>query len=126
MDMCGKDNHKSFPLNNTDPQVFALYIQSLYTSRIPSIPTTTPSATEHTLLCKLYVLTYILQDTVAQDAACDAILAKASELGDDSLPSREHIKIIYNSTPSSCAVRRLLVDLYIAHAKPATLREMYP
>ncbi|KAH7085599.1 hypothetical protein BKA63DRAFT_21246 [Paraphoma chrysanthemicola] len=113
-------NHKKVPFDYADPGAFALYIQYLYTGHIPSKSTSVTTSNEHTTLCKLYILAYDFENIPAQNAACDAIYAKAMEsVGDiqNSLPQCEHIDIIYSSTSSPCAARRLLADLYTAYAK---------
>lgn len=113
---------------DTDPVAFALYSQLLNTGNIPSKPAGAVTAAEHTSLCKLYILAYQLDDTVAQDAASDAIHNKSKELVEDmkdSLPSREHIEIIYNGTQEPNAARRLLVDLFAVHATTDMLQGTY-
>jgi ACT domain-containing protein len=118
-DMAEEHNHKAVPIPEIDPQAFALYVQFLYTGHIPSKLSETTDTSEHTHLCRLYNLALSLQDVAAQNAACDAIYAKATEPVEnmqDALPRRDHIEIIYSGTLEQCAAKRLMVDLYTAQA----------
>jgi hypothetical protein len=105
-----------------DPRAFALYFQLIYTGRLPSKPSSTINSTEeYTLLCNLYILARKFTDVHAQNAALDAIHAKATEIQPLSdtkttLPTREHVTTIYNDIDGPCAGRRLMVDLYASQA----------
>jgi hypothetical protein len=123
--MAEENNHKTVPIPEIDPQAFALYVQFLYTGHIPSKSVESTDTSEHTHLCRLYNLALKLQDVAAQNAACDAIYAKATEPVEnmqDALPRREHIDVIYSGTSEQCAAKRLMVDLYTAQAKSEWLQ----
>ncbi|KAF2031830.1 hypothetical protein EK21DRAFT_62224, partial [Setomelanomma holmii] len=114
-----ENNHKIVLFEDADPKAFALYVQYLCTSHVPSKPTIGVDITEHTSLCNLCILANDLDDTDAQNAACDAIYAKSTEIVEntyDALPHCEHINLIYKRTSGPCEARRLLVDLYTLKA----------
>jgi hypothetical protein len=117
---------KTIHLSDVDPEVFALYVQLLYTGHIPSKSKNALDVNEYTPLCKLYLIAYKLQDIAAQNATVDAMHAKYHEpsVGPDlALPRCEHIKTMYEGTKGLCAARRLVVDLYAAQAKGEWLRD---
>jgi len=78
-EMHSQDSHKIVAFKNVDPKAFALYIQYLYTGNIPSKPSqkTAAGVDEYSMLCNLYVFAFQQEDSAAQNAACDAIHAKA-------------------------------------------------
>ncbi|KAF2241959.1 hypothetical protein BU26DRAFT_389162, partial [Trematosphaeria pertusa] len=110
---------ETLQLPDQDPRAFNLYMQLLYTDRLPCKPVDAANCDEYTLLCKLYILVKKLQDVPAKNAALDALLAKSREADPDNkpcLPSSEHLRIIYNGTSGTCGARRLMVDLYTFRA----------
>jgi hypothetical protein len=113
---------QTFALPGVDPSAFALYIQILYTNRLPSKP---PSATtnrsEYTPLCKLYTLATALRDITTKNIA---ILAKAKENFD--IPTSEHVSIIYLATSGACAARKMMVDFYTFKATERMLQGAFP
>ncbi|KAH3910553.1 hypothetical protein HBH56_143180 [Parastagonospora nodorum] len=127
-EMHSQDSHKIVAFKDVDPQAFALYIQYLYTGHIPSKPSqkTAAEGEEYSMLCKLYVFAFKQEDITAQNAACDAIYAKAYEFiapSQEALPRNEHIRIIYNGTSSDCAARRLLLDVHASQANRTWMRD---
>jgi hypothetical protein len=123
-----QDSHKIVAFKDVDPQAFALYIQYLYTGHIPSKPSqkTAAEGEEYSMLCKLYVFSFQQEDIAAQNAACDAIYAKAYEFNapsQEAMPRNEHIRIIYNGTSGDCAGRRLLLDGHASQANRTWMRD---
>lgn len=109
-------------LPDVEPQVFSLYLQYLYTRRLPSKPNNAqPTVAEHTaeitLLCRLFVLSKSVGDDQAAKDATNAIYAEAHEVPPNNLhvmlPSSVGVDMIYKVTDRPCGTRRLLVDLYI-------------
>jgi hypothetical protein len=99
-----------FPSVSQD--AFALYLQLLYTNRLPS--KSNDAVKEYSLYVSLYNLAIELQDLVTKNVALDAILSVAKEGSD--IPTSEHIWIIYGASSDLCAARRLMVDLYTFRA----------
>jgi hypothetical protein len=95
-----------FPSISQD--AFALYLQLLYTNRLPS--KSIDAVKEYSLYVLLYNLASELQDLATKNVALDAILSVAKEGSD--IPTGEHIRIIYGASSGLCAARRLMVDLY--------------
>jgi hypothetical protein len=115
--MTAEHGQRTVPLKEIDPEVFALYVQLLYTGHIPSKLAVYSSREEHSLLSKLYVLTCKFQDIAGQNATLGAMYAKSQELFVKTvvaLPRSEAVAIIYSGTTGPCAARRLIVDLYIS------------
>lgn len=119
-------------LPDDDVEIFELYIQLLYTGKIPSITDIAATAgdpvyiisSEHCRLCNLYVLAEKLQDRTAKDTIIDAVVEAAAEdprkarvpLAGGYLryfPSKYAIVDVYQGTPSSSPMRKLLVDFYV-------------
>jgi hypothetical protein len=124
-------------LDGTDPKIFGLYIQIVYTNRVPSKPEVyiAQSIAEYETLCKLYVLMHKFQDLAAQNLVLDALHARYQEsatlfgtakptpkIMEYSLPSRKHIEILYEGTERPCGARRLLVDMYASKAVAPWMR----
>jgi hypothetical protein len=76
-----------FAFPGVEPSAFALFVQILYTGRLPS--RSASSQKEYTTLCKLYALSTALRDATTKEIAITAILARAKE-GND-IPSSEHV-----------------------------------
>ena len=116
---------RTISLKNLDSEAFALYVQFLYSGRIPSKPAICPSPDEHTLLTKLYILACSLQDVHGQNAALDAIHAKSQELAFEpasALPRGEGVGVIYHCTNGACGARRLMVDMFLSKGSGVLMR----
>jgi hypothetical protein len=121
-----------------DPTIFSLYLQLIYTGRIPSKATVSSKDTdpEFKRLCNLYILAHDLKDLTSQNLIIDALHAKSSEVTVSSnlirnkgLPSREDIETVFMRTSGPCGVRSLLVDLYASKATGYDMRKdghLYP
>jgi hypothetical protein len=116
--------------------VFALYEQLVYTSKIPGFDSTEfeirhkheectdkeACQNKYTNLSHLYVLAEKLQDDEAKKTTLDAIVCEFRRRDDDTdkdhryheicMPAAEAINIIYNGTPCPCPGRGALVDIY--------------
>lgn len=111
-------------------EAFALYVQLLYTGRLPSNGrmltnfwtgelTNIPSNDEYAALIKLFLIP--LEDRIAQKIALEAILAKAKE--DGVIPSPKHVSMVYEGTDEPCGARKMMVDLYASSATEEMLRD---
>jgi hypothetical protein len=101
-------------------------MQLIYTGYIPSKPMTPGvihNDAEYSHLCKLYLFTYKYKDLEAQNMVIDVLHATSQEAGrfgkdatyairDASLPPRQCVELIYDSTSEGSGARRLLIDLY--------------
>ncbi|KAF2660666.1 hypothetical protein K491DRAFT_726317 [Lophiostoma macrostomum CBS 122681] len=114
------DENREIALPTEDPDAFALYLQLLYTHRIPSKLSFKDYidyiAKEYVSLAKLYILSQNLGDVKAKNAAVEAMLECWKEASimplSNHLPPGEAIHIIYNGTGKGCKARQLMVDLY--------------
>lgn len=90
-----------------DPEIFATYINLVYTNNIATGPVERPMdvtriSAEHAFLAKLYVLSEKLCDSVAKNTVISAFFAVGLEqtsAGDTYSPGRDSIKLIYAGTP---------------------------
>jgi hypothetical protein len=98
-----------------DVDVMDLYVQFLYTGRLPIRSPTVAATDEYVTLCKLYTLATKLRDLIAKNAALDTIYNIVKEDG-EALPSSDHVGMIYSGTPGPRCGRRMLVDLYMQKA----------
>ena len=101
------------------PAIFHLYVQWLYTRRIPSGDSTSNSKTsgkEFRKLVDAYILGDQFQDTGFKNAVVNTFLYAVNmqdEEGTQFYPSCDCIKRLYEGTPGPCGFRRLLVDTFI-------------
>lgn len=58
------------------------------------------------------MLAAMLHDSIAKDAAMNAILAKAKAKEGKSVPSTSHVRIIYDISPEHRGARCMMVDFY--------------
>ena len=110
---------KAVNLPDDDPIVFELYVQLLYTGRLPcksESETPADSEQEYVVLSKLYVLAEKIQDIDARRVAMDSLLSLSRDTretrGEYMVPGLEAVSTIYSGTLEPCAARRLFVDLY--------------
>lgn len=129
-----------------DPDIFEIYINLVYTGRLPIFDNATtmrnlPKMIEdgYSQLSHLYVLAEKLQDVKAKNSTVDAIIDIFHShiyLGQEyrkkfkpPIPSLESIRIMYNGTPSSqeylCHGREILVALVAWYAAPAYFEKKY-
>jgi hypothetical protein len=120
-DGCWKESRdKEIRLQDEDPNVFAKYIQLLYTGYAPIKQPTTARPEdddENKDLARLYVMAHKFQDINCQNVIVSTFLIKArtptarKRCCVHNFPDVEAINIIYNGTGGSCAARRLVADL---------------
>ena len=110
----GKDAIK---VPEDDAEVFNVYVQWLYSGRIPLAIDT--AQMDYTFLAKLYVLGEKLIDITFKDAVINKIVANTRALaknGQRYYPSPSVVDIIYEHTMSGSPARHLMVDLYVRTA----------
>lgn len=117
----GQDRRVKLPAD--EPDVFRIYVNYLYTGVLAVIPDPLPAiykgAEDHLSLAKVYVLAEMLQDTTAKNAVVEAMLVTCRRTFHDGqyhLPGPQVIHIVYEGTPGSSPMRRVLVDLYTYRA----------
>jgi hypothetical protein len=132
-----KDDQRIVTLTEVDAKTFGLYMQLIYTGHIPCKPTTPGvihNDAEYSHLCKLYLFTYKYKDLEAQNMVIDALHATSQEVGrfgkdathairDASLPPRQCVELIYDSTEEEAGARRLLIDLYACKGHGQWMRD---
>ena len=109
----GQDREIS--LDDIDCEIFDLYLNLVYHNQIPAF---NYGKIEYTKLAKLYVMSERFLDTGAKNAVTEAIILKSKEVDHPQLPlypGPEDVKIIYDGTPESRPIRRLLVDIYASY-----------
>ncbi|KAF2827442.1 hypothetical protein CC86DRAFT_264582, partial [Ophiobolus disseminans] len=97
-------NERKVMLAEEDPDIFALYLELLYTSFDECI-----------VLSKLYVLAEMLMDDNTKNLVLSAMVAKSNEVYTDGklwYPGVNCAKIIYEGTREGSPARRLLVEFY--------------
>ncbi|OCL08415.1 hypothetical protein AOQ84DRAFT_40631 [Glonium stellatum] len=130
-----KSDDRVIQLANDPPDAFGLYIQWLYTKRIPSGDfenTKSLIEQEYAQLGVAYVLGEKLQDLAFKNAIIDALIEVTDILmvsGKPCFPRPDTVRYIYEGTPGPCGVRRLLVDFFMYHGDrewAISLRLNYP
>ncbi|KAH7085250.1 hypothetical protein BKA63DRAFT_13643 [Paraphoma chrysanthemicola] len=107
-------------LPEDDPEVFAIYVNFVYTNTVATGPLERPihratARTEYMLLSKLYVLCEKLCDIAAKNAVLQAIRAVSSEVTDSGemyIANLSAVQIIYAGTPKGSLGRRLMADMW--------------
>jgi hypothetical protein len=104
---------KAISLTDHHSDVFSLYLQLIYTNRIPTktIIPEKENDSEFERLCNLYVLALNLKDLVSQNLVIDALHVKSGEVATNplrkiSLSSREDIETVFLRTTGQCGGRR--------------------
>ena len=104
-------------LKEDDPETFKAYLHWVYTGKIASSAPGT-GLVEYRPLMQLYALAERLLDTELRDRLVEAIVAMSRErhpqAKNRNFPGPSEIKIVYENTPESSPLRRLLVDMYVA------------
>lgn len=120
-----RDN--TIPLPDDSPEVFRLHHLWSYRSRIHSgthSPTPFQNSPEHgteyALLVRAYILGEKLLDPHFKDAVLDCIITK---LHSTATFANSLAHLVYDHTPETSPLRRLLQDIYIWAGKPAWLDE---
>ena len=125
-------------LPEDEPEIFDLYVQVLFTGKIPvgevmSIDESEKdeansedeavkqASLEYIRLGKLYVFAEKLQDVTTKNLTVTAFVEALSlrRLGMRHFPNSDVITLIYNGTPKPCPIRELLVDIYAIYAVPS-------
>jgi hypothetical protein len=91
-----------------------MYTQWLYTRQMPKLD----CEDTFNMLAKLYVLGEYAQDIVFQNAVFDAMLWASDSI----YPSLESLRTIYNGTPPTSTMRKLLIDMTAYQITPASSR----
>ncbi|KAF2679137.1 hypothetical protein K458DRAFT_258564, partial [Lentithecium fluviatile CBS 122367] len=117
------EDHRTagLPDPDEDPEIFELYLQVLYTGKVPvreHIKALCRSAAtaEWTKIVRLYVLCEMVFDVTAKNAVVSAAFDAATTLrehGKRVLPSSSHIRIVYKNTAGRNIMRKFLVDFYV-------------
>ncbi|KAF2660741.1 hypothetical protein K491DRAFT_774638 [Lophiostoma macrostomum CBS 122681] len=137
-----KANGKKIELQDDDPEIFSLYLQLLYTDKLPVKGRETPKSSDNLKkssdrehddfwrskdaeciqICQLYILADKLQDVTSKNTVVDAIIELLQEievLEDADLGpflDFDVINRVYDGTPESSPLRRLMTDHWIHHA----------
>jgi hypothetical protein len=137
-----KVKDRKIELPDDEPKIFALYLQLLYTDKLPvkeieSLRKSGDSGdssdnddseywklkdAECLELCQLYILADELQDVTSTNTVIDAILGVFKEMVDmddgDLGPflDFEVIKLVYDSTPMLSPLRQLMADHWVHRA----------
>ncbi|KAK4497119.1 hypothetical protein PRZ48_011569 [Zasmidium cellare] len=121
------DSTRTIRLGVPDVKIFDLYMQLIYTGKIPSKnfqPNFNGNGGETCLLVDFYCMCTTLQDERAMDAAISAILDIYKEEpneGGSLLPGTFEITNVYNKTSLGSTLRRLVVDLYVLDPRASVL-----
>ncbi|KAI4697865.1 uncharacterized protein J4E84_000998 [Alternaria hordeiaustralica] len=107
------DHTKPIDMSDVDPAIFEGYCGWLYTGKIMH----RENDQAHTYLASLYVLGERLMDVTLQNSVVAAIIRHSQT--SKKYPGNLSIQIIYAGTSASSPARRLLVDFWVFHAKPA-------
>jgi hypothetical protein len=95
---------KPIGLEDEDPDIFAGYVQWLYTHQVDTKFNTVKRA-------EMYVLGEVLMDNAFQNAVLGTMIRRVE--AKHHYPIGEEIDIIYNGTNEGSPARRLLVDYYV-------------
>ncbi|KAF1843600.1 uncharacterized protein K460DRAFT_396866 [Cucurbitaria berberidis CBS 394.84] len=104
------------------PDIFSLYLNHLYTKRIPT--------KDFRILCQTYVLAEVLQDIQAKNCVIDALYARLEE----NKPERPRLGVksvteLYSGTPAGSKARKFIVDYFADEGHESWLQKdesMYP
>ena len=103
-----------------------VYIKWLYTAKVFSRQMEDPGSKIYEALSELYVLGEVLIDSQFQNRIIDAFIALSRERDDagrQSWPGVDGASTIYNNTPASSPMRRLLVDFYVQYGTSSSTYE---
>ncbi|KAF2260985.1 hypothetical protein CC78DRAFT_536017 [Lojkania enalia] len=114
-----RKNSRVVELPDDDPAAFALYMQWMFTRRLPILPEDEESSCsfeEFATLSNAYVLGERLMDNDWKNVIADCYVqfARSSK---PYYPSNEDIRIIYEGTREGSPIRQLLVDIYCSRGK---------
>lgn len=117
-----ESDDKLVELPDDDPDVFFLYLQLLYTTKLHT-RSNEPNKTsrEYKRLVKLYVLAEKLQDVQTRNIVIEAMIAKTRD--EESFPPSS-IHLIYDGTPEGSPLRKLVVDLFTDFALPVDIQRI--
>ncbi|KAH3910772.1 hypothetical protein HBI56_188370 [Parastagonospora nodorum] len=107
------EEHK-VTLSEAEPDIFALYLELLYTDLLYTKEPIGPSD-EYDQLCKVYVLAEMLMDDQTKDFLLAAVRAKSEERDADGTgftSGSPCAQIIYDGTPKGGPLRDLTVKLF--------------
>jgi hypothetical protein len=106
-------------LPEDNARIFSLYVQLLYTGKIP----TRDDDREFVTLCELYVLCEKLQDIDAKNETLQAMLAeiRGTHNWDESDLA---VFTIYDGTPENSPARSLLLDLFVERGNHKIVRRL--
>ncbi|KAH7137918.1 hypothetical protein B0J11DRAFT_573932 [Dendryphion nanum] len=105
-----ESDDKSVPLDDVDPEIFAIYLNSIYHNQLPVFPASgeVDGGGQFETLMKVYVLADKLMDTTTKNTILDAVICRVRER---KIPSPAALTIVYVSTPENDPMRRLVVDV---------------
>ena len=110
-------------LPDDDAAAFGLYMQWLYSRKLPILPdspeSSGTSAEGYHTLAWAYVLGERLMDNEFKNAISDAyvLYARGSTPAKCHYPCNEEIRIIYEGTSEKAPIRKLLVDIWCCRGK---------
>lgn len=113
-------------LPEDEPKAFALYINWLYSGKVPAH--SEDANTDYNHLLNAYTLAERLLDTEFHNAVIDAVVERSQDkvtCGAPRFPASLTIYHAFNNTESSAPIRRLLVDMYVNNGSGAWLRDPY-
>ncbi|KAF1950252.1 hypothetical protein CC80DRAFT_598274 [Byssothecium circinans] len=120
-----ESDEKIVVLPDDDPEIFKLYLGLIFTNRVyvvkkkaEDVDYLAHSEHEYGRLCELYILAEKLQDATSKNLLIDAILARSRQVDGDGMlryPNSGIVAMVYDNTPESSPLRRLLVDFYADH-----------
>lgn len=116
-------SERTVSLPEDDTKAFELYLNWLYTQKLTSKPQSADASTRRTeflLLAKCVTLGEKLQDVRFKNALIDTLMAISEERdgkGSKWFPGADAISDIYEGTPQTAPIRRLLVDLWFWHGQ---------
>ncbi|KAF2130050.1 hypothetical protein P153DRAFT_431113 [Dothidotthia symphoricarpi CBS 119687] len=115
-------------LPQDEPEIFALYLNHVYTGRLPSISKTeeelsalaigefrTITTAEYDEMVGLFILADKFQDVASKNAAITSIFEISLHIRSDGkfkIPSPAQVRIMYRHTSEGANIRRLVVDLW--------------
>ncbi|KAF2650754.1 hypothetical protein K491DRAFT_720471 [Lophiostoma macrostomum CBS 122681] len=113
-------------LEDADPDIFAIYLNLVYTNRLPTMECSSDGNTillmtkaqiqeEYTRLSKLYILSERFLDREAKNTIIAALLELSKERSNAGwvcAPPEVAINLVYEETHGGSPIQRLFVDIY--------------
>ncbi len=123
-----ESNTRVISLSDVEPEIFSVYLNSVYTGKIPSMTMRKAEVealpweefrdvvgSEYDIMFQVYVLAERLNDPLTKNNIIHAVFDLAdlhTSEGDWRVPPPSSIRFVYDGTPEKSPARRLMVDMW--------------